>query len=105
MDVSCIIPCYNEEGRVGEIINIALSTKLIREIIIVDDGSTDNSIEEINKKTDPRLRVYSLKENRGKSEAIKYGIQKANCEVLLLLDSDLVGIKSNHLTQLITPHT
>lgn len=90
--VSVVIPCYNYGRFVGEAIDSTLGqeTNFDLEIIVVDDGSTDNSLEEARKrlsKTHCILSVYE-KKNGGVASARNYGIERAQGEYILPLDAD-----------------
>lgn len=87
---SVIIPCYNLEGIVSNTINSVLQQTYKQfEVIAVDDGSTDNTLQELQllKKKDSRIKVYS-KKNGGVSSARNYGISRARGEYLYFLDGD-----------------
>lgn len=88
--VSIIVPIYNVENYVQKCIEtLKKQTYENIEIILVNDGSTDNSYslaEEISK-TDSRIKLYT-KENGGVSDARNYGIKRATGEYLTLVDSD-----------------
>ena len=90
MKYSVIVPVYNAEKFIQRCINSVLSdSRDDLEIIVVNDGSLDNSLEIIEKiaSTDLRVKVHSQK-NRGVSSARNYGIEKASGEWLTFLDSD-----------------
>lgn len=56
-DVSVVIPVYNEEKRVRTAVERVLRLSFVKEVIVVDDGSTDNSRKVLSELSDPRLRV------------------------------------------------
>jgi cellulose synthase/poly-beta-1,6-N-acetylglucosamine synthase-like glycosyltransferase len=89
--VSILIPAYNEEKAIEETIRAAsnLDYKNIKEIIVIDDGSTDNTLEIANslKKDIPLLEIIH-KKNGGKAEALNLGIKKAKGELIAIVDSD-----------------
>lgn len=86
--VSIIIPVFNVEKYIEKCIESVLVQDYIKlEIVIVDDGSTDNSIEVIKKYSDSRIKVFS-KTNGGLSSARNYGIRNSNGEYIFFLDSD-----------------
>ena len=76
--VSIIIPCYNASEYIAKTLSsVAKQTHLEYEVIIVDDGSTDNS-KEIILKSDSLKTKYFFKENEGVSKARNYGLTKTN---------------------------
>ena len=99
--ISVIVPLYNNESFIEECIeSILKQTYSNFEIIIVDDGSTDNSLEkayEIAKKSN-KIQVYHM-ENSGVSSARNYGISKASGEYISFVDSD-DKLKENFLCSL-----
>lgn len=85
---SVIIPLYNKANYVRKTIeSVLVQTYKEFEIIVVNDGSTDNSLEVIGEINDPRIRIFS-KENGGVSAARNYGIEKAQYEYIAFLDAD-----------------
>jgi len=102
-NVSVIMPAFNEEKRIGKVISVVLKSPYIRELIVVDDGSKDGTFETASKIKHKKLKVFALKENKGKSHAMKYGLKKSKEEYVLFLDSDLVGLKISNLGKIILP--
>ncbi len=94
--LSILVPLYNEEEFVGEILERALAAplpgNLSREIIVVDDGSTDDStavVEEAVRRRPGLIRLYRQPENRGKGAAIRRAIAEAGGEFCIVQDADL----------------
>ena len=90
MNLSVIIPVFNESESIQEIIKRVKATKLASEIIVVDDGSTDGT-RDMLKKYDgkEKVRVILHEKNQGKGAAVRTGIQAAKGEILLVQDADL----------------
>lgn len=91
MKLSIIIPAYNERNTIREIIKKVKEVKLPveREIIVIDDGSTDGTTEIIKEMEKEIDKVVYHKENRGKGAAIRSGIQVATGDLILIQDADL----------------
>jgi len=92
-DISCavIIPCYNEEDNIQECIKRIPETDNIREIIVIDDGSTDSTSQKV-KQLQPsfnNLKLIRVNSNRGKGNALKEGFDKAVSDILIILDADM----------------
>lgn len=96
---SIIIPLYNKEKSVKNTLKSALAQTLQNfEIIVVNDGSTDNSLAEVANMKDERIRLFTF-ENQGVSSARNYGVNKAASGLVVFLDADDVW-KPNHLESL-----
>lgn len=92
MKLSVVMPVYNEKGTIQQIVEKVQAVQLDKELIIVDDGSTDGT-REILKELEPSLngsaRIFYLDRNRGKGYAVRHGIAQANGDVLVVQDADL----------------
>lgn len=93
--ISAIVPVFNEEESLDKFYprlkNVLSSIDKNHEIIIIDDGSTDSSLEIIKKFAlkDNSIKVYSFRKNQGKSEALSYGFKMAKGDYVVTLDADL----------------
>ncbi len=101
MKISCIIPAYNEEKTIGEVVETVKESMIADEIIVVNDGSTDHT-KELLSKIDG-IRTVNLKKNLGKGGAMEAGIKVSHGEVILFLDADLKGLTSEHIKALVMP--
>lgn len=96
IDISVVVPCYNEQGalpfyydKMKEV--MALLPELSFEIIIVDDGSTDGTLEAAKQlaKSDDRIRYISFSRNFGKEAAMYAGLKNASGKYTAIMDADL----------------
>ena len=90
MKLTIIIPCYNEEKTIGIIIDKVKKTNLQqikKEIIVVDDGSKDNSLEILRSITD--IYLIENRNNLGKGGAIQKGLLKSTGDYIIIQDADL----------------
>ena len=99
--VSCIIPAYNEAKRIGAVLEVVCKHNYVQEVIVVDDGSNDNTKELFE--NDSRIRFISYKENQGKTHAVLEGMKLATENLVMLLDADLIGLSAKEIDQLIKP--
>jgi dolichyl-phosphate beta-glucosyltransferase len=91
--LSVVIPAYNEEQRLGSTLNRVLeylhNRGLAAEVLVVDDGSDDRTLEVAQEYPDPPVRALRLPENRGKGAALKSGVLASRGTWVLLCDADL----------------
>jgi len=100
LSVSVIIPAFNEEKTVAHVVNVVKSLKYIGEIVVVDDGSTDQTskyAEEAGAKV-----IHHIK-NRGKGAAIKTGFKNSNGDIVVFLDADLKNLTQSQVRNIINP--
>lgn len=109
MKLSIIIPVYNEEKTILEVLQIVSQVKLSigKEIIIVNDGSTDKTSEIVknfikNYGRGSNKFILIEKENGGKGSAVKSGIKNSNGEIIIIQDADL-EYNPNEYQELINP--
>ena len=95
MNISIVIPLFNEEESINELVawiaKVMYDNNYTYEIVIVDDGSTDNSWDEIRKLTEEygSVRAIRFRRNYGKSAALFCGFSEAEGDVVFTMDADL----------------
>ncbi len=89
--LSVIMPAYNEDATLSQIVNKVLEIPYLLELIIVDDCSTDNTpvIAQKLAQQDSRVRYIKQEKNKGKTEALKSGIALTRGEIVIIQDADL----------------
>ncbi|MCC7137285.1 MAG: glycosyltransferase family 2 protein [Planctomycetes bacterium] len=96
MDLSLVIPCFNERARVDAFLGAATAyldglVGARGEVVVVDDGSADGTVEAVQawaaRRTD--VRLVALPQNRGKGAAVRAGVLEARGDVVVFLDADL----------------
>ena len=99
--ISCIVCAYNEADKISRILSVISGHPLLSEVIVVNDGSTDETDAVLS--TFSNLTVLSYTENRGKTYALSQGIARANGDYVLLLDADLSGVTADDICDLVEP--
>ena len=89
MSISIIIPVYNEEMYVEEIIRRVNSIKIEKEIIVINDGSTDKSLEKLNNLKIDNLKIIDNHTNKGKGFSINCALKYVTKKFVIIQDADL----------------
>jgi len=100
MQIAAIIPAYNEEATIGTVLDTIKQVNLVKQIIVVSDGSDDKTAEIARSKG---VTVIDLESNIGKGGAMVKGLEATKADTLLFLDADLIGLKVQHIMDLLTP--
>ncbi len=90
--VSIIIPVYNEEQTIAKIIKRVIQSNTLglhKEIIVVDDGSTDKTRDILRRLRNKNIRVYYQPYNKGKGAALRHGFEMSTGDIILVQDADL----------------
>lgn len=98
--ISVIIPAYNEEKNISNVLKVLKNISILEEIIVVNDGSTDDTVkvaQEFN------IKIVNNTKNMGKSYAVKVGVMESKCDMIVMLDADLIGFNESHFIQLVDP--
>ncbi len=89
MKLSVIIPAYNEIDTIDTILKKIKNINISKEIIIIDDGSTDGTREYLERLKGSEIKVIFHEKNMGKSSAVRTGIKNASGEITIIQDADL----------------
>jgi glycosyltransferase involved in cell wall biosynthesis len=84
-----IIPAYNEERSVAQVIRRVLLEPSVQEVVVVDDCSTDGTLAAARLSTDPRVTVKHHEVNLGKGAAIRTGLEAITAPLIVIQDADL----------------
>ena len=87
--LSVVVPCFNEEATIVELLALVSASPWVHEIVVVDDGSTDGSRELLAGHTDPKVRVHLQPHNQGKGAALRQGFALVTGEYAVVQDADL----------------
>ncbi|MCR4433516.1 MAG: glycosyltransferase family 2 protein [Caldiserica bacterium] len=101
MKFAALIPALNEEETVGSVVRACLECGFIDEVIVISDGSTDRTASVA--RASGAHKVIELQENKGKDFALNAGAQATGADYLVLLDADLIGLRPEHVRQLVQP--
>jgi polyisoprenyl-phosphate glycosyltransferase len=100
LKVAAIVPAYNEQETLAEVLAVLQSTPLIDEIIVVSDGSTDSTVEIARAMG---LKTIHLRKNHGKGTAMAVGVAHTDAPVLVFVDGDILNLTHGMLEELIRP--
>jgi len=99
--VAAIIPAYNEEKRIGDVIKQIEKVSLINEVIVIDDGSTDKTAKIV--KNFKNVRLIKNKVNMGKAYSMDIGVKSTDCKIIFFCDADLKGLSPKAIEKIIIP--
>jgi len=87
--LSVVVPCYNEQGTILALLKQVADSPWVREIIVVDDGSTDETRSILEGLDDGTIRVVIHPRNQGKGAALRTGFAHASSDYVIVQDADL----------------
>jgi glycosyltransferase involved in cell wall biosynthesis len=100
--ISAIVPVYNEETTVSQVVKKLLSLDVFHEVICIDDGSSDQSLRELER-FGSRIKLISFIKNQGKGKALAVGIEAAEGDLVTFIDADLTNLSEGHVETLLSP--
>ena len=98
--ISVIIAAYNEEPRIGGVLSVVAGHPIIDEVIVVNDGSSDKTSDVVKRFG---VRLIENKTNMGKTASCKKGLKAAKNDIIIFLDSDLMGLTESNIYDLARP--
>lgn len=101
MKVASIIPALNEGTRIKAVLESVCQAELIDDIVVVSDGSTDNTYERAMEV--PGVKAIELAHNIGKAGAMCVGANRVDADIILFLDADLHGLLPRHVDAIVKP--
>jgi len=102
MKVAAIVPALNEEKNIGRVLKVLIESKDLNEVIVVDDGSTDNT-SGISREIGAKVIRLEKIGGSGKANAMKEGIKNTDADIIVFFDADLTGLTNKHVSDLIKP--
>lgn len=100
--ISAIIPAYNEQKNIKQVLELVVTVPGFSEIIVVDDGSSDLTSELA--RSVQGIKLIRLEKNVGKTQAVQKAISQMKFEHFMLIDADLFGLQKRHLEEVISTY-
>ncbi len=103
--VSAIVPAYNEGDRIFNVLKILLKTSVLDEVIVIDDGSNDDTYKKVIEKFkgNNKLKVSKNNKNMGKAYSMDKGVKNSKGDIIFFCDADLNGLTSKIVEEIINP--
>jgi esterase/lipase len=98
---AAIIPAYNEAQNIDRVLRVLTQADFLSEIIVIDDGSTDNTAEVVSRFEEVKLLKNNT--NKGKAQAMQQGVDNTDADILFFCDADLKGLTVEIVSQIIQP--
>jgi len=87
--LSIVVPVYDERGTIEQVLNRLLEVPYEKEIIAVDDGSTDGTSEVLDRFSHPEMKILRHEKNMGKGAALRTGFAEVSGDIVIIQDADL----------------
>jgi len=99
--IVAIVPAYNEAPNIGQVLDVLVNTPVINEIVVVDDGSTDNLAQIVSQYPGVTLLVNKL--NRGKAYSMERGVSATTAPIIFFCDADLRALTPTIVKSIVDP--
>jgi len=99
--IAAIIPAYNEAQNIARVLNVLTKAEFLDEIIVIDDGSSDNTSAVVSKFK--QVKLLKNNQNRGKAWSMQQGVDNTEADILFFCDADLKGLTVEIVEQIIQP--
>lgn len=103
ISISAIVAAYNEAERISNVLSTLINFPLFKEIIVVNDGSSDNTQAQIDKFVNSKLNLKAIQitPNKGKTKAILEGVKQSSGKLICLFDADLSNLSFENIYKMI----
>ncbi|MEE8137611.1 MAG: glycosyltransferase family 2 protein [Thermoanaerobaculia bacterium] len=98
--VTALVPVFNEQETLTDVVSVLRATELVDEMMVVSDGSTDDTVSVAQA---VGCKIIHLKENRGKGVAMAVGVAHTDAPILVFVDGDILNLSEYLLRRLIEP--
>ncbi|TDO94814.1 esterase/lipase [Halanaerobium saccharolyticum] len=99
--IAAIIPAYNEAQNIDRVLDVLTQADFLNEIIVIDDGSTDNTAEVVSRFEEVKLIKNDT--NRGKAQSMQQGVENTDADILFFCDADLKDLTVEIVGRIIQP--
>lgn len=87
--LTVVVPCFNEAETIVELLETVLRQQCVGQVVVIDDGSTDGSVEKLRQLQHSNLETVFFSKNKGKGAAIRQGFELAKLPYVIIQDADL----------------
>ena len=101
MKVIAVVPVYNEEKTVKDVLEVLNLSKDIDKILVIDDGSIDKTPDIIKRLKTNKIEYIRLHKNIGKDNVLRKYAKNINSEIVMIFDSDLIGFEKHHIENML----
>jgi glycosyltransferase involved in cell wall biosynthesis len=100
MDIDVVVPARDEAPTVADVVSACRGCRYVREVVVVDDGSSDDTAE---RAAEAGAKVVRRESDGSKAHAMEAGVEASDADAILFVDADCVGLTSEHLDDICRP--